>query len=106
MLAGHAFWEEDEEGSRAGQRTHFLKNLSMLGGLLLAAVDTDGRPSGRRHRRPCGSAGGPARRLTSGPHAAAPWPTEPPRGPPLVGQPRWVAISSANDRRSASVKRR
>ncbi|MHB1582153.1 MAG: DoxX family protein, partial [Acidimicrobiales bacterium] len=45
-LAGHAFWEEEEdEGSRAAQTTHFLKNLSMMGGLLLAALDTEGRPS-------------------------------------------------------------
>ena len=27
------------------QRVHFTKNVSMLGGLLLAAVDTEGRPS-------------------------------------------------------------
>ena len=30
--------------SRARQRTQFLKNLGLLGGLLLAAVDTEGRP--------------------------------------------------------------
>ena len=29
---------------RANQKIHFFKNLSMLGGLLLAAVDTEGRP--------------------------------------------------------------
>ena len=29
---------------RANQRIHFFKNLSMLGGLLLASVDTEGRP--------------------------------------------------------------
>jgi putative oxidoreductase len=44
-LAGHAYWEEDDPGQRAAQQIHFLKNLSMLGGLLLAAVDTEGRPS-------------------------------------------------------------
>jgi uncharacterized membrane protein YphA (DoxX/SURF4 family) len=44
-LAGHPFWEEDEPQARAGQRIHFLKNLAMIGGLLLAAVDTGGRPS-------------------------------------------------------------
>jgi uncharacterized membrane protein YphA (DoxX/SURF4 family) len=27
------------------QRIHFLKNVSMLGGLILAATDTNGRPS-------------------------------------------------------------
>jgi hypothetical protein len=34
------------------QRVQFFKNLSMLGGLLLAAADTEGRPSmsWRAHR--------------------------------------------------------
>lgn len=51
-VAGHAFWEESESGSRQGQLIHFSKNLSMLGGLLLAAVDTDGKPGlGWRARR-------------------------------------------------------
>jgi putative oxidoreductase len=44
-LAGHRFWEEGDPAKRAGQTTHFLKNVSMLGGLLLAADDTGGRPS-------------------------------------------------------------
>lgn len=44
-LAGHRFWEEDDEGARTGQKIHFLKNVSMLGGLILAATDTEGRPS-------------------------------------------------------------
>jgi uncharacterized membrane protein YphA (DoxX/SURF4 family) len=43
-LAGHRFWEEQDETKRAQQRIHFFKNLSMLGGLILAAVDTEGRP--------------------------------------------------------------
>ena len=43
-LAGHRFWEEQDETRRAQQRIHFFKNLSMLGGLMLAAVDTEGRP--------------------------------------------------------------
>jgi putative oxidoreductase len=43
-LAGHRFWEEEDETRRAQQRIHFFKNLSMLGGLMLAAVDTEGRP--------------------------------------------------------------
>lgn len=43
-LAGHRFWEADDD-ARAGQRIHFFKNLSMLGGLILAATDTEGRPS-------------------------------------------------------------
>ena len=44
-LAGHRFWEADEETDQAQQRIHFLKNLSMLGGLLIAAADTAGKPS-------------------------------------------------------------
>ena len=36
-IAGHPFWREHDPGARAGQRIHFLKNVAMLGGLLLAA---------------------------------------------------------------------
>ena len=43
--AGHRFWEEEDEATRAQQRVHFLKNLGLLGGLILAAVDTEGAPS-------------------------------------------------------------
>jgi len=43
--AGHRFWEEDDPEQRTQQRVHFLKNLSMLGGLLIAVADNDGRPS-------------------------------------------------------------
>jgi putative oxidoreductase len=43
-LAGHRFWEA-EEGDKSGQRIHFLKNLSMFGGLLIVAADTAGNPS-------------------------------------------------------------
>ncbi|GAA4983270.1 DoxX family protein [Kitasatospora paranensis] len=35
--AGHRFWEAEDAGERAQQRIHFLKNLSMLGGLLVEA---------------------------------------------------------------------
>jgi putative oxidoreductase len=44
-LAGHRFWEEDDSAKRATQTIQFLKNVAMLGGLLLAADDTGGRPS-------------------------------------------------------------
>jgi uncharacterized membrane protein YphA (DoxX/SURF4 family) len=44
-LAGHRFWEAEDERSQAQQRIHFLKNLSMFGGLLIAAADTAGKPS-------------------------------------------------------------
>jgi uncharacterized membrane protein YphA (DoxX/SURF4 family) len=51
-LAGHAFWNEQSPTTRNAQRLQFLKNASMLGGLILAATDTDGRPSvsWRAHR--------------------------------------------------------
>ncbi|MDT0201526.1 DoxX family membrane protein [Nocardioides sp. AE5] len=43
-VAGHAFWAESDPGEKRRQRLQFAKNLSVLGGLLLASVDTDGRP--------------------------------------------------------------
>ncbi len=43
-LAGHAFWEETDPKAKAAQRLHFIKNTSILGGLLLAGVDTEGKP--------------------------------------------------------------
>ena len=44
-LGAHAFWTEQDPQARAQQRIQFLKNASMFGGLLLAALDTEGRPS-------------------------------------------------------------
>src|SRR3954454_11690232 len=43
-VAGHQFWNENDPGAKANHKVHFFKNLSMLGGLILAAVDTEGRP--------------------------------------------------------------
>lgn len=43
-IAGHAFWAETEPAAKNQQRLHFAKNLSILGGLVLAAVDTEGKP--------------------------------------------------------------
>ena len=51
-LAGHRFWEHEDPTERFGQISNFLKNTGLLGGLLLAAVDTEGKPSvGYRARR-------------------------------------------------------
>ena len=51
-FAGHPFWEETDPATKAAQRVHFFKNVSLLGGLLIAAVDTEGKPSvGWRSRR-------------------------------------------------------
>jgi uncharacterized membrane protein YphA (DoxX/SURF4 family) len=36
--AGHRFWEFDETAQRTNQRIHFLKNVSMVGGLLAVAA--------------------------------------------------------------------
>ena len=43
-LAGHAFWDETDPQAKATQRLQFMKNTSILGGLLLAGVDTEGKP--------------------------------------------------------------
>ena len=51
-LAQHRFWEATDPKVKAEQTKHFLHLLGLLGGLLLAAVDTEGRPSvGYRARR-------------------------------------------------------
>ena len=51
-VVGHDFWNETDPAKKAAQRTQFLKNVSLLGGLLIAAVDTEGKPSlGWRGRR-------------------------------------------------------
>ena len=51
-LAGHRFWEHEDPTEQFGQISNFLKNAGLLGGLLLAAVDTEGKPSvGYRARR-------------------------------------------------------
>ena len=42
--AGHRFWEETEPATKKAQRAQFFKNASMMGGLMLAAVDTEGKP--------------------------------------------------------------
>ena len=42
--AGHPFWQIKDPKQRAAQRLQLQKNLSMLGGLLLAVVDTGGKP--------------------------------------------------------------
>jgi putative oxidoreductase len=54
--AAQPFWQEKDPEQRRVQRTIFLKNLGLVGGALLAAVDTEGKPglayrgrSARRH---------------------------------------------------------
>lgn len=43
-VAGHRFWEVQDPAQRTQQKLHFFKNLSALGGLIIAAGDTDGKP--------------------------------------------------------------
>ena len=42
--AAHPFWSESDPEKRRQTKLHFLKNLGLLGGVLLASVDTEGRP--------------------------------------------------------------
>jgi uncharacterized membrane protein YphA (DoxX/SURF4 family) len=44
-IATHPFWDEQDPVRRTEQRTQLIRNAGLLGGLLLAAVDTEGRPS-------------------------------------------------------------
>ncbi|WP_205471044.1 DoxX family membrane protein [Nocardioides sp. SYSU D00038] len=43
-LAGHPFWQEEDPATRQQQKLSFFKNISMAGGLMIAAGDTEGRP--------------------------------------------------------------
>jgi uncharacterized membrane protein YphA (DoxX/SURF4 family) len=44
-IAKYPFWSREDAQQRADDRSHFLKNASLLGGVLLASVDTEGKPS-------------------------------------------------------------
>jgi len=49
---GHRFWQSDDPEERHQQQIHLLKNVGILGGLILELVDTEGAPSlGWRARR-------------------------------------------------------
>lgn len=63
-VAGHPFWAEKDKAARAQQMTHFFKNVSMLGGLVIAALDTQGKPGvAWRAQHAVGSARREARHL-------------------------------------------
>ncbi|HEX5119779.1 MAG TPA: DoxX family protein [Pseudonocardiaceae bacterium] len=56
--AGHRFWAAGNDQDKQQQLIHFLKNAGLAGGLLIAAADTEGKPSmGWRARRAAGRAG-------------------------------------------------
>jgi len=40
----HRFWEVDDKEQRTQQQLHFFKNVSLFGGLVIAAGDTEGKP--------------------------------------------------------------
>lgn len=86
-LGGHMFWNQSDPQRKADERRAFMTDLSLLGGLIIAAVDTEGKPSlgwrGRRAARkltaalPVGAASGGtladsafAERLGQGLHVA------------------------------------
>jgi len=51
-LGGHTFWRESDPQRKADERRAFLTDVSLIGGLIIAAVDTEGKPSlGWRGRR-------------------------------------------------------
>jgi uncharacterized membrane protein YphA (DoxX/SURF4 family) len=43
-VAKHPFWSGDTAEERAAERAQFLKNVGLLGGVVLAARDTEGKP--------------------------------------------------------------
>jgi uncharacterized membrane protein YphA (DoxX/SURF4 family) len=51
-LGGHTFWSESDPARKAEERRAFITDVSLIGGLIIAAVDTEGKPSlGWRGRR-------------------------------------------------------
>jgi uncharacterized membrane protein YphA (DoxX/SURF4 family) len=70
-LGGHLFWTETNPERKVEQRREFLTDLSLIGGLMIASVDTEGKPSlGWRGRRA-------ARRVAEAVSAAVPAETSP-----------------------------
>jgi uncharacterized membrane protein YphA (DoxX/SURF4 family) len=43
-VSGHPFWREDDPAARKANRLNFFKGISIAGGLLIAGVDTEGKP--------------------------------------------------------------
>lgn len=43
-LARHSFWTETDPDAKSAQRAQFFKSVSMVGGAIIAAGDTDGKP--------------------------------------------------------------
>lgn len=50
-LASHRFWEVSDPDERAAEQAHFVKNVSLLGGLLIAASEAKSKSSRKRGRK-------------------------------------------------------
>ncbi len=51
-LGGHAFWNQSDPERKAAERRALLNDVGLIGGLIIASVDTEGKPSlGWRGRR-------------------------------------------------------
>lgn len=50
-IGKYPFWRAPDAATRTAQLEHFAKNISLLGGVLLAARDTEGMPSLRYRAR-------------------------------------------------------
>ena len=88
-LAGHAFWNETDPQAKNAQRLQFYKNTSVLGGLLLAAVDTEGKPGA--------GLAGPPRRRRRAPRGQAGRQERPPRGKARQGPADLTSIGCAGE---------
>jgi uncharacterized membrane protein YphA (DoxX/SURF4 family) len=57
-LGGHAFWNETDPSRKAEERRALFADVGLIGGLIIASVDTEGKPSlgwrGRRAARKLG----------------------------------------------------
>ncbi len=107
-LAGHRFWEETDQQKRANEQIHFLKNVGLLGGLLIAAADTHGKPSHAYRTRKAAERA--QARLSgsgsdTGAQLAADWPVRAPRSPrpPRAAGRSWPGPSRSTARSCASA---
>lgn len=75
-LAAHRFWETTDPDQKVSDKVEFFKNVSLVGGLLIAALDTGGRPSipwvaGKAAHGAADAVGGAASAVGSGVSEAA-----------------------------------
>jgi uncharacterized membrane protein YphA (DoxX/SURF4 family) len=47
-LAAHAFWEHEDPEAKVVQQANFLKNLGLIGGLLLVVTERGNKPAKKR----------------------------------------------------------